>query len=58
MHFHLYHANMYGRVAAFFAGISSVTTEHNIYLQNHKMHRGIVSEKHYHNRDRQDNGIA
>ncbi|MDH3258792.1 MAG: glycosyltransferase, partial [Deltaproteobacteria bacterium] len=43
VHSHLYHANMYGRVAAFFAGISSVTTEHNVYLKKYKMHRRIVN---------------
>lgn len=43
VHSHLYHANMYGRIAAFLSGIRSVITEHNVYLKKYKLHRRFVN---------------
>ncbi len=42
VHTHLYHACLYGRVAAFVAGVPVVTTEHNVYL-SYKLKRSLVN---------------
>ena len=38
LHSHLYHANLYGRIAAFLAGVPAVATVHNVYARR-KLHR-------------------
>lgn len=42
LHSHLYHANLYGRLAAFREGIPAVCTIHNTYARV-KMHRQIIN---------------
>ncbi|MHB1025481.1 MAG: glycosyltransferase [Desulfobacteria bacterium] len=42
LHSHLYHANVYGRLAAFREGIPAVCTIHNTYAHP-KMHRRLVN---------------
>ena len=42
LHSHLYHANLYGRVAAFLAGVPAVATVHNVYTQT-KFHRRLLN---------------
>ncbi len=42
IHAHLYHANMYARIAAFFSKIPVVITEHNIYSR-YKFKRRIIN---------------
>ncbi len=42
VHAHLYHACMYGRVAAFMAAVPVVTTEHNVYLR-YKLKRSLLN---------------
>jgi L-malate glycosyltransferase len=41
-HSHLYHANLYGRVAAFLAGVPAVATVHNVYTRT-KFHRRLLN---------------
>ena len=38
LHSHLYHANLYGRIAAFLAGVPAIATVHNVYARR-KFHR-------------------
>jgi glycosyltransferase involved in cell wall biosynthesis len=42
LHSHLYHANVYGRLAAFREGIPAVCTVHNTYAHP-KMHRRLIN---------------
>jgi glycosyltransferase involved in cell wall biosynthesis len=42
LHSHLYHANLYGRLAALRVGIPAVCTVHNIYTRR-KLHRNLVN---------------
>lgn len=42
LHTHLYHPNMYGRLAAFREGIPVVCTVHNIYVRP-KLHRRLIN---------------
>lgn len=42
IHTHLYHANMYGRIAALISKIPAVVTEHNVYPK-YKLRRRIVN---------------
>src|SRR5262245_5108589 len=42
VHSHLYHANLYGRIAAFLAGVPAVATVHNVYTQS-KFHRRLLN---------------
>ncbi len=42
VHSHLYHANLYGRLAALVAGVPAVATVHNTYAQR-KLHRRIFN---------------
>ncbi|WP_158227100.1 glycosyltransferase [Mangrovitalea sediminis] len=42
VHSHLYHANLYGRIAAYRCGIPSVVTIHNTYVRT-KWHRRLLN---------------
>ena len=42
VHSHLYHANLYGRIAAFRAGVPAVATVHNVYTRT-KFHRRLLN---------------
>lgn len=42
VHSHLYHANLYGRIAAFLAGVPAVATVHNVYTRT-KLHRRLLN---------------
>lgn len=42
VHSHLYHANLYGRIAAFLAGVPAVVTVHNVYTRT-KFHRRLLN---------------
>ena len=42
MHSHLYHANLYGRLAAWRAGVPAVATVHNVYTRS-KLHRRLLN---------------
>ncbi|TPW17681.1 MAG: group 1 glycosyl transferase, partial [Halothiobacillaceae bacterium] len=42
VHTHLYHANLYGRLAALRAGVPAVATIHNTYAQT-KLHRRLIN---------------
>lgn len=42
VHSHLYHANLYGRIAAFLAGVPAVAHVHNVYAQR-KLHRRLLN---------------
>lgn len=42
VHSHLYHANLYGRLAARKAGVPAVASVHNTYTR-HKLHRQLVN---------------
>lgn len=43
VHSHLYHANLYGRLAAFVAGVPAVATVHNVYTRR-KLHRRLLNK--------------
>ena len=42
VHTHLYHANLYGRIAAFLSGVPAIATVHNVYAQR-KFHRKLLN---------------
>jgi len=42
VHSHLYHANLYGRIAAWLAGVPAVATVHNVYTRS-KLHRRLLN---------------
>lgn len=42
VHSHLYHANLYGRIAAYLAGVPAVAHVHNVYGQP-KLHRRLLN---------------
>jgi sugar transferase (PEP-CTERM/EpsH1 system associated) len=42
LHSHLYHANLYGRIAAFLAGVPAIATVHNVYARR-KFHRKLLN---------------
>ncbi len=42
VHSHLYHANLYGRLAAFREGVPAVASVHNTYVR-HKLHRRLLN---------------
>lgn len=42
VHAHLYHANLYGRLAAFLSGVPAVVTVHNVYART-KLHRRMLN---------------
>lgn len=42
LHSHLYHANLYGRIAARLAGVPAVATVHNVYTRS-KLHRRLLN---------------
>ena len=42
VHSHLYHANLYGRLAARFGGVPAVATVHNVYTRT-KLHRRLLN---------------
>lgn len=42
LHSHLYHPNLYGRLAAFREGVPAVCTVHNIYVRP-KLHRRLIN---------------
>jgi len=42
VHSHLYHANLYGRIAAFFSGVPAIATVHNVYARR-KFHRKLLN---------------
>jgi L-malate glycosyltransferase len=42
VHSHLYHANLYGRIAAFLCGVPAIATVHNVYAQR-KAHRQLFN---------------
>lgn len=42
VHSHLYHANLYGRLAAFLSGVPAVATVHNVYART-KLHRRLLN---------------
>lgn len=43
VHSHLYHANLYGRLAASVAGVPAVATVHNVYTRR-KLHRRLLNK--------------
>ena len=45
VHSHLYHANLYGRLAALLAGVPAVATVHNTYTRR-KLHRRLLHNEH------------
>ena len=42
LHSHLYHANLYGRLAARLAGVPAIATVHNVYTRS-KLHRRLLN---------------
>jgi glycosyltransferase involved in cell wall biosynthesis len=42
LHTHLYHANLYGRLAALLAGVPAVASVHNVYTRT-KLHRRLLN---------------
>lgn len=42
LHSHLYHANLYGRIAALLARVPAVATVHNVYTRS-KLHRRLLN---------------
>ena len=42
VHTHLYHANLYGRIAAFLSGVPAIATVHNVYARR-KFHRKLLN---------------
>jgi glycosyltransferase involved in cell wall biosynthesis len=43
VHSHLYHANLYGRIAAFLSGVPAIATVHNVYARR-KFHRKLLNK--------------